>query len=226
VRSGNLAVFDLDGTITRHDTLWPFLLGYLWRRPWRVPRMLLAVPAALRFAFQGDRGDIKGALIHAALGGLMRPRLERWAELYVARVLCRDLFAEALAAIATHRRQGDRLLLMSASTDLYVPRIGAALGFDETICTKVRWRQDGRLDGHLASANCRGEEKLRCLQALVARERPECVYAYADSGSDLPHLQWVQRGFLINASRATLRRAAAGIQSLHWSQRASAGQIL
>ncbi|MGA2563636.1 MAG: HAD-IB family hydrolase [Steroidobacteraceae bacterium] len=226
MRSGNLAVFDLDGTITRHDTLWPFLLGYLWRRPWRVPRMLLAVPAALRFAFQGDRGDIKGALIHAALGGLMRPRLERWAELYVARVLCRDLFAEALAAIATHRRQGDRLLLMSASTDLYVPRIGAALGFDETICTKVRWRQDGRLDGHLASANCRGEEKLRCLQALVARERPECVYAYADSGSDLPHLQWVQRGFLINASRATLRRAAAGIQSLHWSQRASAGQIL
>jgi len=188
--------------------------------------MLLAVPAALRFAVQGDRGDIKGALIHAALGGLTRRRLERWAELYVARVLCRGLYAEALAAIATHRRQGDRLLLMSASTDLYVPRIGAALGFDETICTKVRWRQDGRLDGHLASANCRGEEKLRCLQALVARERPECVYAYADSGSDLPHLQWVQRGFLINGSRATLRRAAAGIQSLHWSQRASAGQIL
>jgi HAD superfamily phosphoserine phosphatase-like hydrolase len=157
---------------------------------------------------------------------LSHPTLDRWAERYVARVLCRGLYAEALAAIAVHRRQGDRLLLMSASTDLYVPRIGAALKFDETICTKVRWRQDGTLDGHLASANCRGEEKLRCLQALVARERPEYVYAYADSRSDLPHLQWVQRGFLINGSRATLRRAAASIQTLHWSQPASAGQIL
>jgi phosphatidylglycerophosphatase C len=226
VRSGDLAVFDLDGTITRHDTLWPFLLGYLWRRPWRLPRMLLAVPAALRFPFQRDHGDIKGALIHAALGGLRRPTLERWAEHYVARLLCRGLYAEALAAIATHRRQGDRLLLMSASTDLYVPRIGAALGFDETICTKVRWRQDGRLDGHLASANCRGEEKLRCLQALIARERPECVYAYADSRSDLPHLQLAQHGFLINGSRSTLRSAAAGIQTRRWAQHASAGQIL
>jgi HAD superfamily hydrolase (TIGR01490 family) len=226
VPAGTLAVFDLDGTITRHDTLWPFLFGYLWPRPWRLPRMLLAVPAALRFPFKRDHGDIKGASIHAALGGLRRPTLDRWAERYVARVLCRGLYAEALAAIAAHRRQGDRLLLMSASTDLYVPRIGAALRFDETICTKVRWRQDGTLDGHLASANCRGEEKLRCLQALVARERPERVYAYADSRSDLPHLQWVQHGFLINASRATLRSAAASIQTLHWSQRASAGQIL
>lgn len=223
---GNLAVFDLDGTITRHDTLWPFLCGYLWPRPWRLPRMLLAVPAALRFPFKRDHGDIKGALIHAALGGLSRPTLDRWAERYVARVLCGGLYGEALAAIAAHRRQGDRLLLMSASTDLYVPRIGAALRFDETICTKVLWRQDSTLDGHLSSANCRGEEKLRCLQALIARERPECVYAYADSRSDLPHLQLAQHGFLINASPATLRGAAASIQTLHWSRRASAGQIL
>ena len=224
--AGTLAVFDLDGTITRHDTLWPFVLGYLWPRPWRLPRLLLAVPAALRFAFKRDHGDIKGALIHAALGGLSRPALDRWAERYVARVLCRGLHAEALAAIAVHRRQGDRLLLMSASTDLYVPRIGAALRFDETICTKVLWRQDGTLEGHLASANCRGEEKLRCLQALIARERPECVYAYGDSRSDLAHLQFVQHGFLINPSRSTLRAAAASIQTMHWSQPASAGQIL
>jgi phosphatidylglycerophosphatase C len=188
--------------------------------------MLLAVPAAARFPFKRDHGDIKGALIHAALGGLKRTTLNRWAERYVARVLCRGLYAEALTAIAAHRRQGDRLLLMSASTDLYVPRIGAALGFDETICTKVLWGQDGRLDGHLASANCRGEEKLRCLQALVARERPASIYAYGDSRTDLPHLQWVQHGFLINGSPAMLRSAAASIHILHWSQRGSAGQIL
>lgn len=188
--------------------------------------MLLAVPAALRFPFKRDHGDIKGALIHAALGGARRPTLERWAEHYVAHVLCRGLYAEALAAIAAHRAQGDRLLLMSASTDLYVPRIGAALGFDQTICTKVRWGEDGRLDGHLASANCRGEEKLRCLQALIAREQLVCIDAYADSRSDLPHLQLAQHGFLINGSPAMLGSAPANIQPLRWSRHGSAGQIL
>ena len=41
MRSGTLAVFDLDGTITRHDTLLPFLGGYLLRHPWRLPRVVL-----------------------------------------------------------------------------------------------------------------------------------------------------------------------------------------
>jgi phosphatidylglycerophosphatase C len=223
--SRNLAVFDLDGTITRHDTLGPFLLGYLWCRPWRWPRMLLSVGAALRFVLTRDRGVLKGALIHAAMGGLRRSALEPWTERYVARVLRRGLYAEALAAIAEHRRQGYRLLLMSASTDLYVPRIAAALGFEQTICSKVRWRQDGRLDGHLATANCRGEEKRRCLQALIAREHPDSISAYADSRCDLPHLRLAQQGFLINPSARLLRDAGSGIQALRWSQRAQFGQL-
>src|SRR5262249_46191126 len=42
-----LAFFDLDGTITRHDTLIQFILGYLKSRPWRLFGFLLAVPAVL-----------------------------------------------------------------------------------------------------------------------------------------------------------------------------------
>ena len=110
--SGNLAVFDLDGTITRHDTLGPYLVGYLWRHPWRLPRMLLAVAAALHFVLKRDRGALKGALIHAALGGLKRSALEPWTERYVAAVLRHRLYAEALAPIADHRRRGHRLFLM------------------------------------------------------------------------------------------------------------------
>ena len=31
-----VAVFDLDGTLTWHDTLMPFLLRFLRRHPWRL----------------------------------------------------------------------------------------------------------------------------------------------------------------------------------------------
>jgi phosphatidylglycerophosphatase C len=217
--SGGLAVFDLDGTITRRDTFGPFLWGYLWRRPWRLARAALALPAAASFMLDRDRGALKGAVIHALLGGARRASLARWAERYVAGVLSDGLYAEALAAIATHRARADRLLLMSASTDLYVPLIGRALGFDEIICTQVRWRADGSdevLDGRLASANCRGEEKHRCLAAVVARDAPARIYAYGDSGADLVHMQLAQQGYLINASSRLAGHRGPHVQLLRW----------
>jgi phosphatidylglycerophosphatase C len=216
--SGGLAVFDLDCTITRRDTLGPFLWGFLWRRPWRFARALLALPAAARFPFERDRGAFKGAVIHALLGGARRTALARWAERFVGARLHDGLYGEALAAIAMHRARGDRLLMMSASTDLYVPRIGHALGFDEIICSEVRWRADDRLDGRLASANCRGEEKRRCLAALIARDAPGRVYAYGDSRADLAHMQLVQLAYLINPSARLAARLPPHVQVLHWHQ--------
>jgi HAD superfamily hydrolase (TIGR01490 family) len=159
---------------------------------------------------------MKGAVIHALLGGARRASLDHWAERYVARLLSEGLYAGALAAIAMHRGRADRLLLMSASTDLYVPLIGRALGFDETICTQVRWRADGSLDGRLAGATCRGEEKRSRLAAVVARDAPTRIYAYADSGSDLLHMQLVQEGYLINASPRLAARRGAHVQLLQW----------
>jgi HAD superfamily hydrolase (TIGR01490 family) len=215
-----LAVFDLDGTITRHDTLLPFLWGYLWRRPWRWLRLLLVVPGIARFLFNRDRGALKGALIRAVLGGAEHAAIERWATRFVTGLVRDRLHPAALAAIAAHRDRGDRLLLMSASTDLYVPLIGRALGFDEVICSEVRWREDGRLDGRLSSANCRGEEKRRCLAAVIAREAPGRVCAYGDSRSDLAHMQLAHEGYLINVSGRLAAAAARHVQPLRWRSRA------
>jgi phosphatidylglycerophosphatase C len=213
-----LAVFDLDGTITRHDTFLPFLLACLARSPWRLPRLLLIVPLALGFLFHRDHGRFKGALLHATLGGLRRDWLQARAAAFVSGLLQRGLFAEALSAIARHRDQGDRLLLMSASVNLYVPIIGQALGFAETICTQVRWDDHGRLDGRLATANCRGEEKRRCLQALIARQHPARIYAYGNSGADLPHMRLAQQAYLINGP-TRLIGSSPSVQALCWTHR-------
>jgi phosphatidylglycerophosphatase C len=225
VNSGSLAVFDLDRTITRRDTFGPFLWGFLWRRPWRLARVLLALPALAGFVAHRDRGALKGALIHAMLGGATRAELERWAERFVAVLLQQGLYMEAVGAIAMHRTRADRLLLMSASTDLYVPRIARALGFDETICSEVRWRRDGRLDGRLASANCRGEEKRRCLAALIARDAPGRVYAYGDSRADLAHMQLAQEAYLVNASARLAGRQGAHVHAVQWHQPGGAARV-
>jgi len=195
----SLAVFDLDGTITRGDTLWRYIAGYLWRHParaWRLPLCLLPLAGyAIRVL---DRGALKGAVIRLTLGGASRRELDAWAREFTRRLLRDGLYAEALTCIAAHRRLRSHLVLLSASPDLHVPAIAAALGFDECICTQLRWRADGRLDGALASANRRGPEKARCVQALLASRQPQRSHAYGNSRADLEHLRLVSAGCYVN----------------------------
>jgi phosphatidylglycerophosphatase C len=216
-----LAVFDLDGTITRHDSMLPFVFGYLLWHPWRCVRLPLALPAALTYLLTRDRGALKGALLHAAMGGLPRTRVDEWATRFVAQLTRRGLFAEALAAIAAHRRAGDYLVLMSASVDCYVPLVARTLGFNDTICSPVRWNADGRLDGRLTAANVRGAEKARHFRALLAKLTPSSSVAYGNSTADLPHMVLATRAVYVNGTRRSLPDGTSDIDIVHWRARSA-----
>lgn len=203
-----VAVFDLDGTITRHDTLFGLLVRALARRPLRWWRALAMPFAFARFALDRDHGRLKGAMIRIALGGRKRAQLAAELAAHVERVCGTQLRAGALAAIERHRAAGDRLVLLSASPDLYVPEIGRRLGFAEAICTAVRW--DGEvLDGRLAGPNRRGAAKVECVAQLRARHPGVPFAAYGNAGTDLAHLRLVEHPLLVNAkpaARAEARR--------------------
>jgi HAD superfamily phosphoserine phosphatase-like hydrolase len=180
----------------------------------RLPRVL---PALARFALgRRDHGALKSAFLQETFGGLQRAEVDAWTARFVPRLLKKGLFDDARAAIARHRAHGDTLALLSASTDLYVPAIGKALGFDDVQCTGVAW--DGAsLLGTLTTANRRGDEKVRCLQALRARYPGLAIVAYGNAASDLAHLRLAERGVLVNGSRSALSQAARdGVSRVTW----------
>lgn len=212
-----VAIFDLDGTISRHDTFTPFVFRWLARHPSRWWRLLLMVPTLLAFAARRtDRGGLKGQLLHVAMGGVPRRTLEPWAQSHVADLLQHGLFATAQQRIRWHRDAGHYLVLMSASVDCFVPLLGRALGFDETICSTVRWNPDGTLDGRLAGANCRGEEKLRQVQALRERQPWAESWGYGNSRADLVHLRHLTHGVYVNGRSADLPPDAPQIACERW----------
>ncbi len=216
-----VAVFDLDGTLTRHDTLWPYLRGWARRHP-RARFWPAGVAAAARYPFDRDRGRLKSTLIRAAMGGALRTEVAAWTADYVAGLGDAELCPGALREVARHKQAGDRLVLLSASIDLYVPDIGRRFGFHETICTAVAWQGD-RLDGGLASANRRGDEKRRCVEALRNRHTGLLVTAYGNAESDFPHFEVVDEAVLVNARPALRRRAEArGFRTADWRERLSA----
>ncbi len=215
-----LAIFDLDGTITRRDTLWPFIGGFLRRHPARWWRLLpcLAPLTGYLCGFH-DRGALKGAIIRWTLGGVSRAALARWSAEFAARVLHDGLYAEALACIEVHRRAHTHLVLLSASPDLYVPAIAKALGFDDCVCSEVRWRSDGSLEGTLASANRRGPEKARCVRTLLEERKPVYSNAYGNSPADLEHLGLVSAGTYVNGPARELADMP-NVRAVRWSVRA------
>lgn len=213
----SIAIFDLDGTITRHDTLFPLVLRWLARRPWQLARLLGVAPAALRFVVDRDRAELKQALLRATMRGAARTDLAAFAREFVRDTLERGSFHDALATVRRHRDAGHHLVLMSASVDFYVPEFARQLQFDQVICTEVRWDGD-RLEGTLTSPNRRGEEKAHCLRALLAARPDPDSYAYGNSASDLPHLKLVRRGMLVNGSLAARRAAAElGVACVDWT---------
>lgn len=220
-----LALFDLDGTITRRDTLFPYVFGICLRRPSRLVRVLLAMPAAcLHYVLRGrDRAALKQTLIVSALAGLSRADIANTNDRFVPRLLAHGLHPEALTRLAAHRAAGDYLVLMSASPDLYVPAVARALGFNETICTGVKW--DGMLlDGELVTENRRGEEKRRCVEQLRARWLKTTFVAYGNSASDLPHLRICDRAYLVNGGDQAIREAARLNVTVGWPLAASPAQ--
>lgn len=214
-----LALFDLDGTLTRGDTYRGFVLRLLARHPARWPRALLLPLPVARYAFGLiDRGALKGAILRLLFKGLSRERIAAFARSYAAAVVPAYLFPEALAALQGHLAAGDPVVVLSASPDLYVPEIGRLLGAHETLCTPIRW--DGeRLDGRLAGPNHRDREKTRVLRALREAHPGLPVIAYGNSTSDLDHMRQCEEAVFVNAGKALTERLQAELPAMrfaHW----------
>jgi phosphatidylglycerophosphatase C len=217
-----LAIFDLDGTITRHDTLVPYLRGWLRRHPrpgWK--RASLAALARYLTAHR-DRGRLKADLIRGCMGGADEAAVRAWSAEFTGSLNDDHLCPGALIAVARHREAGDRLILLSASVDLYVPEIGRRLGFHETICTGIAWR-NGRLDGSLTTANRRADEKRRCVIALREQYPGSRIAAYANARSDIAHLELCDVPVLVNGGPAARRAAQArSIPAEDWRNKLAA----
>lgn len=181
-----VAAFDLDGTLTRRDTLKPFLVRAFGVR--RVAWAFLRLsPLALQVAL-GRAGvdDFKVRAIAQLFVDADPERLRAAGRAHAVRVM-RQLRPAALERIEWHRAQGHVLVLASASVDLYVEPLARALGFEHVACTRpalAAGPSGARYDGHLAGEDCTGAAKVRCLEAMLGPLSRVELHAYGDSRGD------------------------------------------
>lgn len=216
---GRLVLFDLDGTITRRDTYVAFLLYVLARRAGRLPWCAPLPFDVLRFKL-GRLGndELKRRFLGAILAGLGRAELATHVTGFLDRHFVRMVKPAALARIAQHRDAGDRLVLATASLDLYTTAIAERLGFDAAHSTRVGWIGE-RVGTALAGPNLLGEAKLAAVEAMLAGDatRP-FVIAYSDHHSDLPLLLAADQGIAVDPTpRLSAAASQHGLTIEHWA---------
>lgn len=197
-----LAFFDFDGTLTRGDTLVPFL-----RHVGGSARLAIDLLAASPWLLAHAVGAItntaaKERLLWQALSGIrlddLRSDGERFARDRIPGMLRPDTFARLRA----HQEQGHRCVLVSASLDLYLLPWSRAQGFDACLSSSLSTDESGNVTGTLQGANCHGEEKVRRIKLLLEESPPPSrTYAYGDSRGDLPMLAIVDEGYLAGPGR-------------------------
>ena len=187
-----VAAFDFDQTLTRGDTVVPFMRLLTPRRRLAagVARHGVGLLAALA---RRDRNRLRSIATEVVFRGRPIDEVERSAQGFGASILAGLLRDDTVGRLGWHRAQGHLVVIVSASYEHYVHVVGDELGVDGVVATRLEVADrhcTGRLDGD----NCRGTEKVRRLEAWMVERGIErdraTVWAYGDSAGDRELLAW------------------------------------
>jgi phosphatidylglycerophosphatase C len=215
-----VAAFDFDGTLTRGGSVWKFLTAMCGRDAVLSAGISL-FPKLVRAAIFGGRSAdaAKEALFERTLVGLRASDVAERSVAFGVEHYRRRHRTKVRARLDWHRRQGHRIVVVSASPEYYVRAAVAELGVDAVMATGLEVDRAGKLTGRFDGENCRGEQKLRRLQEwMVASSRPATegagahvdgppvldtehpyLWAYGNSAGDLEMLKAADMG--IDAGR-------------------------
>jgi phosphatidylglycerophosphatase C len=201
-----VAAFDLDGTITRRDTLLPWLVELVGRRRLAAASARLLPRFVAAAVGRGDRNAAKAALFGKLLRGVPMPDAASAAERVANRLRSRPraLRAPVLARLRQHQADGHMVIVVSASPEIVVAAVVEHLEIPAANVIGTRLVVDGenRLTGELLGLNNRDAEKVVRLQAWEAGigaaaggvER----WAYGDSSGDDALLAHADHAFRVD----------------------------
>jgi len=171
-----VAAFDFDGTLTKRDSLLPFLAELVgWRR---LGTALVRAAPAVR-----DRDVLKERLFTVVLAGRQLDEITELGRIYGQRLATYAVLPEMREKLAWHRAEGHETVIVSASLDVYLSTVRECLDIDALLCTQLETDDEGRCTGRMVGGNCRGEGKATRLRAYLGAGEVE-LWAYGDSSGD------------------------------------------
>ncbi|PCJ52253.1 MAG: HAD-IB family hydrolase [Planctomycetota bacterium] len=197
------AIFDIDKTITTKDTFYLFFkflpIGF---RPFTYSKLIyLFIKTRL---FKTDRIVVKKTVLEL-LNGLDEIQSRELCIAFVKSILQDVISNEAIEVLSKYRSKGYKILLISASLEVYLKHLDVYLDYDELICTKTKVVSSKNfIDGK----NCYSDEKVVRLNDYLKSENIDLDFEnshfYTDHHSDLPLLYLVGHPHVVNGNAKLL----------------------
>ncbi len=203
-----IAYFDLDKTIIRKDSIFPFLLFFAKKRKHKYPYLIFIGICALLYRIK----IIKNQKMKEISSGIFKNEtvegLDEISKEFVSTFIEPLYFKDALIEIQEHKKNGVKLIMVTASYVYYAKYIAEKLGFDLCIGSEL-WRHGDKYTGKLYGKNCYAIEKRYRLRVLGYRELMEKEsYAYSDSITDIPLLEFATYKICVSPDKKLAKYAA------------------
>ncbi|WP_109211296.1 MULTISPECIES: haloacid dehalogenase-like hydrolase [Microbacterium] len=198
-----VALFDMDGVLTRHDSMAALIIRRLRAAPWRFAAAVPLVLTALAASPWGEvRPRVNRALVRLALRNVSPLQYVRLAgETAEALAADPDIGRHTIVAVLRQSHARTRAIVVTASEKTLARSYLDALGLNdvEVLASTLTVERRGLLMG---SHNV-GARKVQSLRAAgVALDQ---AVLYTDSASDLPLARAVRHTVLVNAGTRSTR---------------------
>ena len=199
-----VAVFDFDGTLCPGDSIVPFL-GFCIQEglAGKTQFFRAAKGFLLQKAGKISPSDAK-SLTLSFLSGRPVAQIEPYARRFVRDHLMPHVYPEAQKRLDKLHAEGYHIMVVSASTDVYMRFLPEFLPVD-TVLSTVCETQEGQLYTGRILSNCRDSEKVRRVESWYALH-PQFAwppaFAFGDSRHDIDLLRLSPHPVLIHPDKA------------------------
>jgi HAD superfamily hydrolase (TIGR01490 family) len=194
-----VAAFDLDGTLSEGGSVVHWLRFIAGTRATYSAGLSLLTPLTIGAIKSGSAADsAKERLFHKLLAGRDVADVQAKSREFILQHLESNGRAHVVARLRWHLDQGHKVVIVSASPQLYVDVVGETLGANGGCGTRLGVDARNKLTGMYLGKNCRGSEKIRRLNEWISEQgfaSKPVVYAYGNSRGDLKMLTSADYGF-------------------------------
>ena len=198
-KNKNLALFDFDGTLCNKDSFTSFIFFALSKRhifkqglktlPWIQAYFLNIYPAH----------SMRPKLFKSMFSGFSATAADQIAQEYSISIL-KHLDPILLNQLRKHQLNGDDVVIVSASIDIYLRIIADSLDV-ALICSETHI-QNGVYTGFYSTQDCSGIQKSIRIKDAYELDNYHAIYAYGNSEEDLAMLEIADFPYMVGQSKS------------------------
>lgn len=198
------ALFDFDGTLCRGDSILPYLTFAVGRMAAPVGQLGRALSGYLDYQIDHSRDAEAKARALSFIQGRTRAEMDALAREFMEKKLRKRFFQDGLREMDRLRAEGKRIVVISASPEVYLRLLPEFMPVDAVLATPCTLDDSGCYTGEVP-VNCRGEEKLRRLRRYLTENDLSidraASWSYGDSLGDRPMLMLTDHPTLVNPKK-------------------------